>query len=31
VAPERTTPEVVDRLYAWESVVRVINGERSVA
>ncbi len=31
VVPERSTPEVVDRLYAWESVVRLVNGERSVA
>lgn len=31
VVPGRTTPEVIDRLYAWESVVRIINGPAAAA
>lgn len=31
IAPEASTPEIIDRLYAWQTVVRVLPGERGVA
>lgn len=31
ITPERSTPEVIDRLYAWESVVRIVNGTTAAA
>jgi UDP-glucose 4-epimerase len=31
VTPAASTPEVIDRLFAWESVVRVTKAPRAVA
>lgn len=31
IVPEASTPEVIDRLYAWQDVVRVLPGQRDVA